>query len=297
MMELWAFTHQEKNTNAFLHEDVINEYLKICGYTAQDLVPTRKQTRELRAEEIKSVHDDNDYLKIKSLTPDEYGEVDLLIKKGQADTCHKQQKKKHVFDNYIIVSDDTIGLEARAEMFKAYVRDSSKIEETKTNVSAERSFSVNGEIDKYNTPSVFVNNLKEKVERISALTKLLGVEYSYETASVPHETIAATCEYIQLNIDALKTEWSLDLRYHVVNEKDTLKKSLGVLNQIFGKWGFQEITRGKQKQKRCKSTGKRFDVSDYELRTDKKYTQFDKYCLHKTNWKLHVDLFVGDDRF
>jgi len=288
MLDLWAFTNQERNTNAYLHEDVINAYLKVCGYTAQDLVPTQKQIRELRAEEIKAGYE-NDYLKIQSLTPEEYSEVELLIKKGQADTCHKQQRKKYVFDNDL-VSNDMVDLEVRAEMFKTYVRESSKIEETQKNISAEISFSINGEI---NTPSIYVNNLKEKVERISALTKLLGVEFSYETATVPHESIVATCDYIQLNIAALKKEWGLNLRCHVVNEKGTLKKSLGVLNQILGKWGFQEVVRGEQKRKRCKKNC--VDVSDFELRTRKKYTQFDKYCLQKSNWELHKDLFVADD--
>jgi hypothetical protein len=226
---------------------VIDEYLRICGYTAEDLVPTQKQQRALRKCEIDEEYEDNDYMKIEELTHDEFGEVDLLIKKGEADKFHKQQRKKYEFDNYILIDKSLVDVEVRARMFKDYVRNSSKVQSTKNNVFIERSFSVNGELDKYDTPSIYVNNLKEKVERIATLTKLLGVDHSYDTAIVTKENLVSTGEYIQANLAALGSEWSLDLRYHVTNDKDTNKKTLGVLNQILGKWGFQEIIRGKQK--------------------------------------------------
>ena len=155
-------------------------------------------------------------------------------------------------------------------------------------------FSINGEL--YNTPSIYVNNLKEKVERIAALTKLLGVDHSYDTATITRENLDSTGEYIQANLAALGTEWSLDLRYHVTNDKDTNKKTLGILNQILGKWGFQKIIRGKRQQKRCKVTKKITDVSNFELLADSKYTLFNEYGLQK-NWEMHEDLFQVDDKF
>jgi hypothetical protein len=155
LIDLWCFTHQEKNTNALLHNDVINEYLRICGYnTAEDLAPTRKQQRALRKCEIDEGFDDNDYAEIEELTHDEFGEVDLLIKKGEAEKVHKQQRKKYEFDNYILIDKSLVNVEVRARMFKDYVRDSSKIQRTKNNVFIERSFSVSGELDKYDTPSI-----------------------------------------------------------------------------------------------------------------------------------------------
>jgi hypothetical protein len=278
-----------------LHEDVIDEYLRICGYTAENLVPTQKQERALRTCEIEEDFDDNDYMEIEELTDDEFGEVDLLIKKGEAEKFHKQQRKKYEFDNYILVDKSLVDVEVRAMMFKDYVRNSSKIQSTKNNVFIERSFSVNGELDKYDTPSIYVNNLKEKVERIATLTRLLGVDHSYDTATITRENLDSTGEYIQANLAALGPEWSLDFRYHVTNDKDTNKKTLGVLNQILGKWGFQKIIQGKREQKRCKITKKVMDVSKFELQTDGKYWAFNEYCLHKKNWELHEDLFVVDD--
>jgi hypothetical protein len=32
VVDLWVFTHQERNINAFWHRDVIREYLRMCGY-------------------------------------------------------------------------------------------------------------------------------------------------------------------------------------------------------------------------------------------------------------------------
>jgi hypothetical protein len=274
---------------------VIDEYLRICGYKAEDLVPTQKQQRALRKCEIDEDFDDNDYMEIEELTHDEFDEVDLLIKKGEAEKFHKQQRKKYEFDNYILVDKSLVDVEVRARMFKDYVRDSSKIQSTKNNVFIERSFSVNGELDKYDTPSIYVNNLKEKVERIATLTKLLGVEYSYDTATITRENLDSTGEYIKANLAALGPEWSLDLRYHVTNDKDTQQKPLGILNQILGKWGFQKIVRGKRQQKRYKVTKQVVDVSKFELQTDSKYSEFNEYCLHKKNWKMHEDLFQVDD--
>jgi len=267
---------------------VINEYLRICGYTAKDLVPTQKQQRALRKCEIDEAFDDNDYTEIAELTLKEFHKVDLLIKKGLADKFHKQQRKKFEFDNYILVDKTLVSAEVRAKMFKDYVRDSSKILNTKKNMEIERSFSVNGEL--YDTPSIYVNNLKEKVERIAALTKLLGVDHSYDTAVITRENLDATGEYIQANLAALGPEWCLNLRCHNKKTDSTDKESLGVLNQILGKWGFQKVVRGERQRKTCEDTGERVDVSNYELRTDGKYSAFDEFCLNKKDLELHDDL-------
>jgi hypothetical protein len=294
LLDLWAFTHQERNTNAFLHESVINEYLRMCGYTGHDLKPTKKEEKALKECDIEEYYDDNEYQTIKELTKSEFEDVDILVKKGLAEKIHKQQRKKFEFDNYILINKNDTGLSDRERMFQSFVRESSKIKETKENVIIEQKFSVDGEL--YVTPSVYVNNLKEKVARISTLTKILGVEFSYDTATITHDKIENTCEYIKIHINELKTEWSLDLRCHnkktgkkeektgKKEEKTGKKEELGVLNQIFGKWGFQKIYRGEQKRKTCKKTGKRVDVSEYILRAADKYEDFDEYCLNK---KVH----------
>ena len=91
----------------------------------------------------------------------------------------------------------------------------------------------------------------------------------------------------------------MNLRCHnkKTDDKDDSgnKETLGVINQILGKWGFQKIVRGVQKRKTCKDTGKRVDVSNFELQTDGKYWAFNEYCLHKKQWELHEDLFQVDD--
>ena len=278
LIDLWCFTKQEKNCNAFLHEDIIDEYLRICGYTSENLVPKRQDQRDLRKVQIDEAFEDNDYVTIAELTKGEFKAVDLLIKKGEAEKIHKQQRKKYEFDHYMLIDKSLVSAEVRATMFYEYVRNSDKIDQTKKNVFAERSFSETGEI--LNTPCIYVNNLKEKVERIAVLTKLLGVDHSYDKAFITHENLDATAEYVQANLAEMGPEWFLDLRRHVPNDNKT-KKTLGVLNQILGKWGFQEIVRGVRKRKTCKDTGERVDVSNYELRTQAKYSAFNEFCLNK----------------
>jgi len=129
------------------------------------------------------------------------------------------------------------------------------------------------------------------VERIAALTKSLGVDHSYDTAVITRENLDATCEYIKANLAALGPEWSLNLRCHNKKTDSGNKETLGILNQILGKWGFQCIIRGVQKRKTCKDTGKRVDVSSYELRTEGKYAAFNEFCLNKKDGEIHEDFF------
>lgn len=218
--------------------------------------------------------DDNKYLEIADLTHEEFEAIDLLIKKGEATKVHKQQRKKGEFDNYILRGDkDLIDKNIRASMFATFVTNSSKIQDTKNNAFLERSFSENGEVNRYDIPSIYVNNTKEKLESLAQLTKLLGVDRSYDTATITRKNIEETGEYIKANIDQLTDKWGLDLRSHTkkgTDDNDINKGTLGFLNQILGKWGFQEIKRSEnRKRKLDKKTNKRVDVGGYELRPKK----------------------------
>jgi len=279
---------------------VIEEYLRVCGYNAEDIVLTKKQEKKLWEMEVEE-YNDNDYMEIENLTHEEFDMVDLLIKKGEAEKIHKQQRKKYEFDHYILRDNkDLIDIKTRAGMFDVYVKNTSKIQATKNNAFIERSFSANGELHKYDIPSIYINNTKDKVARVAHLMKLLGVDRSYDTATITRENIKATGEYIQANLDQLKTEWGLDFRYHTTKDADDdsrYKETAGNLNQILGKWGFQEIKRGGRKRKVNKKTGIREEVAGFELGPKSKYAGFDKHCLCKTNWELHEPLFEVDDDF
>jgi hypothetical protein len=56
---------------------------------------------------------------------------------------------------------------------------------------------------------------------------------------------------------------------------------LGVLNQIWTRWGFSEIKRGKREQKRVK--GVVVDVSDFYMKPLEKYKGFNE-CFDKTEY-------------
>jgi hypothetical protein len=61
----------------------------------------------------------------------------------------------------------------------------------------------------------------------------------------------------------------------------TNKVALGVLNQIWSRWGFNEIKRGERERKRVK--GVVVDVSKFSMKTLKEYDLFD-VCFDKTEY-------------
>jgi hypothetical protein len=62
----------------------------------------------------------------------------------------------------------------------------------------------------------------------------------------------------------------------------TDKVALGVLNQIWSRWGFNEIKRGERE--RIKTVkGVVVDVSNFSMKPLKKYDMFD-YCYDKTEY-------------
>ena len=130
------------------------------------------------------------------------------------------------------------------------------------------------------------------------MTKLLGVDRSYDTATITRKNIEETGEYIKANIDQLTDKWGLDLRSHTkkgTDDNDINKGTLGFLNQILGKWGFQEIKRSEnRKRKLDKKTNKRVDVGGYELRPKKEYVDFDEHCLCKTTLGVNEPLLEVD---
>jgi hypothetical protein len=61
----------------------------------------------------------------------------------------------------------------------------------------------------------------------------------------------------------------------------TDKLALGVINQIWSRWGFNEIKQGEREKKQVK--GVRVDVSKFEMKPLDKYGLFD-YCFDKTEY-------------
>jgi hypothetical protein len=129
--------------------------------------------------------------------------------------------------------------------------------------------------------SYYKDNLKEKLDNLKIIKQTLGIKYSFDKGEVNREKIKKLGDYLQKNLQNLKEIWGLDLRKFKKTDIWTDKVALGVLNQIWSRWGFNEIKRGEQEQKRVK--GVRVDVSNFSMKPLKTYDMFD-YCFDKTEY-------------
>jgi len=129
--------------------------------------------------------------------------------------------------------------------------------------------------------SHYKDNLKEKLDNLKIIKQTLGIKYSFDKGELNRGKIKKMGDYLQKNLQNVKEIWGLDLREFKKTDKMTDKVALGVLNQIWSRWGFNEIKRDDRKQKQIK--GVRVDVSNFSMKPLKKYGMFD-YCFDKTEY-------------
>lgn len=319
LIDLWVFNNQEKNMNAHHHERVLNRYLKMCGYnqpkpavapvpacdievttsTAYDflvltiLFAMTHIARYLVSQNNPAMGDEEDeklgeYQMIKSISLDEFTEHDACIRRGDATTDVKKEHRKYVFDHELLNHHHLLNVETRSEMYDVYINNKEKINSSVKNARLEKRYRAN-RADPFKDgsfecgESIYTDNKIEKLERLEAISNILGISTTYETESqteIPRENIEHLGAYIEANLATLKTEWGLDMKNFKKHKGDwTEKLTLGFLNQIFSKWGFTNVARGKQSRKRV--DGKRVDTSTFLIVPDKQFAQFEENCLFK----------------
>jgi hypothetical protein len=285
LIELWVYNKQELNVNAFFHYCVLDKYLTMCGYeTGYEWEDDKKTKNDEEEEAIKK----NEYETIQDIDYELYKTIDGYIKNGDADEDMKKQHKKFIFDEYILCKNDEIEMCFKREMFDTYITNGNKINESRKNMNYELKYEYNEDM-KINV-SHYKDNLKEKLENLKVIKQIIDVKYSFDKVEINREKIKKMGNYLKKNLQNVKEIWGLDLRELKKTDKkkseDTYKMSdkatLGVLNQIWARWGFNEIKMMDQKQKMVK--GVRVDVSKFSMKPFEKYSWFD-YCFDKTEYK------------
>jgi hypothetical protein len=277
LIELWVFNKQEQNVNAFMHQSVLNKYLSMCGYTVKNDI---KKMNDLVDEVLEFKEDE--YHEIVDISREEYDVIEIIIKTGDADELQKKQYVKYQFDNVILKDKNDLNIDVRSEMFNTYVKNTDKIKRTINNVDLELKYEANIELDDDDLASIYIDNTREKLARLKEIKEQLGVKYTFDRGEVKREKMKPLGDYLHKNLEVLKTEWGLDLRKFKKTDIWTDKVALGVLNQIWSRWGFNKIKRDKEKKKQVK--GVVTDVSDFNMNPSKLYEGFNEHCFDRTEY-------------
>jgi hypothetical protein len=191
----------------------------------------------------------------------------------------KKQHKKYIFDEFVLRDKNEIDVFFRNKAFETYKKNGNKINESMKNMNYELKYEYNEDM-KINV-SHYKGNLKEKLDNLKIIKQTLGIKYSFDKGELNRGKIKKLEDYLQKNLQNVKEIWGLDLRNLKKTDKMTDKVALGVLNQIWSRWGFNEIKMMDQKKKQIK--GVRVDVSNFNMTPLKKYDMFD-YCFDKTEY-------------
>jgi len=257
----------------------------MCGYTVKNDI---KKMNDLVDEVLEFKEDE--YHEIVDISREEYDVIEIIIKTGDADELQKKQYVKYQFDNVILKDKNDLNIDVRSEMFNTYVKNTDKIKRTIKNVDLELKYESNFELDDDDLASVYIDNTREKLENLKRIKEQLGVKYTFDKGEVKRDTLSKVGDYLQKNLQDLKEIWGLDLRNFKKTVKFTDKVALGIINQIWSRWGFNKIKRDKEKKKQVK--GVVTDVSDFNMNPSDKYILFD-YCFDKTEYTEENDDEMG----
>jgi hypothetical protein len=274
LIELWVFNKQEQNVNSFFHYNVLEKYLTMCGYKTDDEWEDDKFKCNSNIEFEK-----DDYKTIEEIDFETFKSIDGFIKSGSADENMKKQHKKYIFDEYVLRDKNELSISERNKGFETYKTNGNKINESMKNMNYEMKYEYNE--DMKIDVSHYKDNLKEKLDNLKVIKQILGIKYSFDNETLNRVKIKKMGDYLQKNLQNVKEIWGLDLRKFKKTDKMTDKLALGFLNQIWSRWGFNEIKMMERKKKQIK--GVRVDVSNFSMEPLDKYSLFD-YCFDKTEY-------------
>jgi hypothetical protein len=170
-------------------------------------------------------------------------------------------------------------------MFDIYTKNSNKIKDAMVNMDLELRYFYNEGMKV--KESHYKDKKKEKLESLKKIKSKIGVKYTFDNVELGKDTLQKVGVYLQENLEGLKEIWGLDLRVFKKNDEWSEKKCLGILNQIWTRWSFNEIKRGKREQKQ--KNGVRVDVSKSNINPIEIYRGFDEHCFDRTEYGEDID--------
>jgi len=252
---LWVYNEKELNTNARYHEQLIDRYLLMCGYT--------KTNDELVVDIPEDEHEEYlyNYEDIQRIGTGDADEIYIKIVKGEASTTEKLQYIRYTFDYDVLYQYHKIDIEIRKSMFKAYIAHKDKILERTRNIVFECK-------DKYiPNRSLYHDNIEQKRESIIVLKNLLGIKNTFDLNEIPSEKIDIVRNYFNEHVDYIQNTWKLTKNFWFNKLKDEPienknRRTIGTLQTIFSSWCGSDFKKGKRTRKRV--DGKRVEASLFE---------------------------------
>ena len=261
---LWVFNTQENNVSAFLHEEMVDAYLLLCGY---ELMGRRESSV---MEDVEAHVTAFDYHEIRDVSAQQQADLQKLIERGAASSNDKVRWLKGNFARNIVRDVAAIDPEIVAGMFQTYARKQMAIQIRLDNKRAERQ---PAEVDRL--LSIFQDNTAQKLEAIRAITDMLGIQGSWEVgAQIERAVLAKSCQKVLEMRKDLQT--TFDLRIRETKRRDSLKKGLELLNSVFRRWGYTEVM-PEGPRKRAKVKGKSEDIRDFAVAESEQYRGFGRF--------------------
>jgi hypothetical protein len=258
---LWVYNAQEDNVSTFKHTEVLDRYLKMCGYSIESEDEQKEITDvELTQEELTIIQNSglDLYETIKTVSSHVVNDIMERVQYGKASMDEKLQARKFYF-NHLLKDHKDIKIEVKRILFNQYNKNTENIKQKIKNCQIEKDG-----FKEHDNINVFCDNYEQKYNKIKQLTEMLGLDGTYELDKVIDREILGKCvSEVFTEKETLIKMFSLRVS-RSKGEITEFKHGLDVLNQVFTTWGFSEL-KTDNKRRRKKVNGKMVNWDNYVL--------------------------------
>ena len=274
MKNLWVFNTQEDNVSAFMHESLLQAYLKATGYTiGQSLV------------------EDADMRECLPTNPPAYEQIDdvdevgfyLLtdhLEQGRASSKDKVTWMKGHFQRCILRDCTAVDADTCSRMFSVWSADQLGVRTRLRNLSTEQCIATGGTWEQAGAP-IFQDNKKQKLDAVRDIMALLNLSASYAIGEALTEAVLEqSAEKVLAMRKDLQETFRLRFRESSGSKKSKTCRALEVVNQVLERWGFTQIRLGSRKKK-----NDRWKAVQHGLHIQSRGEHWILQRLHRT-WQL-----------
>lgn len=264
LRDVWVFNEQEANTSALYHEDVVTEYLKICGYKegVSYYVKAPEDTNwdfEKAMTKLDAQHGPG-FEDIQEISKNEEQEYMEYLQNGTITEAQRYKLKKYHFMKDIVK--EGTPLEETKRMFNAYCNRSDAIQRRITQGQEEAM----GHVFEISTVFSGIDNAV-RLQAIQEIAKALGLKHTQDIGQVITKEVF---DFAAEKVMAMKQDLQEMFRLRDKEKKEEKKRAVTVteqghdlLNSVLARWGFTCIVRHKRKMKGPR--GNQVNVAPYEV--------------------------------
>lgn len=278
--ELYIDNKREHNLSIICLEKIFNSYLIKCGY---ELGVLDEIEYMFNLEEVK-IEPYMEYNVIKSISKDEYYRLLQKEKIGGVSREEKAQMEKYLFQN-LLLRVETDKEEHLWDLYCDYGKSKfNQIRFEKCEKEREDLLKVVSETHFMDKPII------SRLKVIDEICHMLGMKNSNDLITLQRDKIREKVEGLKGMKERIKNVF--ELRDRAKGEKFEEKEAVSLLNEVFERWGYTKIERGKRQRKRI--NGKAIDVSGFDvIETEDVYKYIKPIEIRQTYKSL---LFFGKEK-